>query len=252
MKNQYAIEAPFYDTVFDRTDDIPFYLQYAAKADGPLLECACGTGRLLLPLARAGYDVTGVDSSNEMLQVLRKKLRKENTATRKRVHLVQGDMRRFQVPKRFGMALIGFNSFLHNLTIRDEKECAKRVAEHLQPGGRFIIDIFNPDLARPQQIARLDKMKPFGKQTLLRFSSQDMNFKHQTMNCRDVYDFVNASGIIKRKLVEYQLRYIFKDELMALLKRCGFQIEAVLGSVGGEPFEDKSDLIVCVATKGLP
>jgi SAM-dependent methyltransferase len=249
MKNRYAVEATFYDLLYDPTDDIPLYLEYASKAGGSILECACGTGRLLLPLARAGHDVTGLDSNDEMLRVLRAKLRKEDLATRKRVHLVRGDMRKFKLPGKFAMALIGFASFLHNVSIEDEEECVRCVAEHLQLNGRFIVDVFNPDLTRPQQLLRLDKVKERGNQIVLRFTAQEMNFKNQTMNCTNIYDFVHASGAVKRKVVNYQLRYLFKDELVRMLERTGYRIDAVYGSVDREPFTEKSGRIVCIASK---
>ena len=249
MKNRYAVEASFYDFLYDRTDDLPFYLEYAAKAGGSILECACGTGRLLLPLAREGYQVTGLDSSEEMLRVLRAKLRKEDPDTRKRVHLVQGDMRKFKLPTRFAMAFVGFSSFLHNVSVKDEEECVRCISEHLRPSGSLIVEVFNPDLTRPQQLVRLDKVKQRGNQTVLRFTAQEMDFKNQTMNCTNIYDFVNASDTVKRKVVHYPLRYIFKDELVGLLERTGYRIEAVYGSVNHEPFIATSPSIVCIAQK---
>ena len=249
MKNRYTVEASFYDFLYDRTDDIAFYLEYASKGGGGILECACGTGRLLLPLARAGYHVTGLDSSEEMLRVLRAKLRKEDLATRKRVHLVRGDMRKFKLPTRFAMAFVGFSSFLHNVSVQDEEECVRCISEHLQPNGSFIVEVFNPDLTRPQQLVRLDKVKQRGKQTVLRFTAQEMDFKNQTMICTNIYDFVNATGAVRRKVVHYPLRYIFKDELVRLLERTGYRIEAVYGSVNHEPFIETSTSIVCAARK---
>ena len=249
MKSRYAVEASFYDFLYDRTDDLRFYLEYAAKAGGSVLECACGTGRLLLPLAREGYQVTGLDSSEEMLRVLRAKLRKEDSATRKRVHLVRADMRKFKLPTRFAMAFVGFSSFLHNISVKDEEECVRCISEHLRPRGSFIVEVFNPDLTRPQQLVRLDKVKQRGNQTVLRFTAQEMDFKNQTMNCTNIYDFVNPSGTVKRKVVHYPLRYIFKDELVGLLDRTGYRIEAVYGSVNHEPFIATSSSIICIAQK---
>jgi SAM-dependent methyltransferase len=249
MMNRFAVEASFYDLLYDTTDDIPFYQEYASRTNGSILECACGTGRLLLPLARSGYNVVGLDSSEEMLSVFRAKLRKEDKATRRRVRLIRGDMRKFKLPSKFAMAFVGFASFLHLLTVQDEEECAKCIAEHLLPDSPFIVDVFNPDLTRPQQLLRLDKVKESGDQTVIRSTAQEMNFKNQTMNCTNIYDFVSTTGAIKRKVVSYQLRYIFKEELVGLLERTGYRIEAVYGNFSHEPFSEKSPRIVCVARK---
>ena len=252
MKDRYAVEASFYDLIYDYADDIPFYLEYASKSRGPILECACGTGRLLLPLARAGHDVLGLDSSNEMLKVLRAKLRKEALVTRKRVELVRGDMRSFSLPSRFAMALVAFASFLHNVTVQDQESCVRCIAKHLVPDGLFIVDAFNPDLTRPQQLLRLDKVKEFGTQIVLRSTAQEMDFKTQTMNCTNIYDFVAPTGAIRRKVVNYRLSYILKEQLVGLLERTGYRIEAVYGNVNREPFCEKSPRIVCVARKQEP
>jgi len=247
--NRYDIEATFYDNFYDSTDDIPLYLEYASKSGGTVLECACGTGRLLLPLARAGHEVTGLDASYKMLEVLKTKLRREEPAVRKRVHLVKGDMRDFKLPKTFAMGYIAFASFLHNLTVQDEELSVKCMFEHLQPDGLFVVDVFNPDLSRPQHLARLDKVKQHGKETILLFNAQEMNFKNQTINATNLYDFVSPSGSIKRKVINFQLRYIFKDELVRLLERAGFRIETVYGGLNHEPFNENSTRIVCVARK---
>lgn len=252
MKDRYAIEASFYDILYDYAEDVPFYLEYASRADGSILECACGTGRLLLPISRAGHDVVGLDSSREMLKVLRAKLRKEDPATRKRVQLIRGDMRRFELPSRFAMAFVGFASFLHNVTVQDQENCVRCIAEHLLPGGLFIVDAFNPDLTRPQQLLRLDKVKEFGDQIVLRSTAQEMDLKTQTMNCTNIYDFVGPTGTIRRKVVSYRLSYIFKEQLVGLLERAGYRIEAVYGNAKHEPFSEKSPRIVCVARKQEP
>jgi hypothetical protein len=125
------------------------------------------------------------------------------------------------------MALVGFASFLHNVTVQDQENCVRCVAKHLLPDGLFIVDAFNPDLTRPQQLPRLDKVKEFGTQIVLRFTAQEMDFKAQTMNCTNIYDFVGPTGTIRRKVVSYRLSCIFKEQLVGLLERTGYRIEAV-------------------------
>ena len=247
MPYRYDIEAPFYDIMYDWTADIQFYIEFSSKIDGPVLECACGTGRLAIPLARAGADVTGLDQSKEMLNVFRARLRKQNAVTRKRVHLVKGDMRNFSLGKKFGMAFVGFASFLHLLTVKDEEDCLKSVLKHLRPSGIFIVDVFNPDLSRPQQLVRLDKVRQHGRGTILRFNEQEMDFENQLINATNIYDFVSQSGSVKRKVIRYQMRYIFKDELVQLLERTGFTVELVYGNFDRSPFHEKSPRIICVA-----
>jgi hypothetical protein len=147
------------------------------------------------------------------------------------------------------MRYIAFASFLHNLTVQDEEACVRCMFEHLQPNGLFIVDVFNPDLSRPQHLARLDKVKQYGRETTLRFNAQEMDFKNQTINATNLYDFVSPSGSVKRKVINFQLRYVFKDELVRLLGRTGFRVETVYGGMNHESFNENSPRIVCVALK---
>ena len=88
---------------------------------------------VLLPLARTGYDVTGLDVNYNMLEVLKTKLKREKPEVRKRVHLVKGDMRDFKLHKTFAMGYIAIASFLHNLTVQDEEACVRCMFEHFRP-----------------------------------------------------------------------------------------------------------------------
>jgi SAM-dependent methyltransferase len=249
VTDRYDTEASFYDYLYDRTEDLPFYTELARSAKGPVLELACGTGRLAIPVARTGVDVTGLDMNKQMLTVFRRKLRRESLATKKHVHLVEGDMRHFQLERKFAFAFIAISSFLHNLTIEDEESCVRNVFEHLRPNGIFIVEVFNPDLSRSGRVVRLDKVIRHGDTTILRFPSQEMDTRKQIIDANLIYDFVQKSGAVRRKVVSFQLRYVFKDELVSLLEGAGFRVDAVYGNLDMVPFQTESPLIICVARK---
>jgi SAM-dependent methyltransferase len=249
LTDPYDTEAPFYDIFYDRSEDIPFYLEIARQGDGPVLELACGTGRLLLPLARVGFDVTGLDSNTSTLKVLRTKLRKESVRTKARVHLVLGDTRSFRLKGSFSTAFVAFNSFLHNVTVADEEASLMCAYQHIRPGGVFVVDVFNPDLKRPQQVLGLDKVKHVGKETILRLGSDRFDFKAQILQATFVYDFVQPSGSVRRKVVDFPLRYVLKEELVGLLEKVGFTVEKIYGNLDKSPFEEKSPLIICLARR---
>jgi SAM-dependent methyltransferase len=123
--------------------DVAFYRRQAKRARGPILELGCGTGRVTFPLADAGLDVTGLDASRAMLRVARRKLR---ATPRPKVRLVRGDMRRFTLRRRFALVIIPFRAFQALLTVRDQRACLACIRRHLRPGGRLIIDLFDPRL----------------------------------------------------------------------------------------------------------
>jgi SAM-dependent methyltransferase len=116
-----------------------WYLRWAGRTPGPVLELACGGGTLLLPLARAGHDVTGLDLANGMLARSRARLEVEPPEVRDRVHLVRGDMSDFDLGRRFALVILADNS-LRELESREELlACFRCVRRHLAPGGRFLL-----------------------------------------------------------------------------------------------------------------
>src|SRR5215471_14342450 len=104
--DEYSVIADFYDYVvpYRARQDIDFFVDAARKFGGPVLEVGCGTGRVLLPTARAGIDIVGLDLSSGMLDICRKRLLEEPETIRSRVRLVQGDMRNFEAGLRFNLA----------------------------------------------------------------------------------------------------------------------------------------------------
>jgi SAM-dependent methyltransferase len=130
----------------DAMDDLPFYLglarQAAARGEA-VLELGCGTGRVTIPIARAGAEIVGLDNAPAMLAVARRKAAEAGV----RVHWVTADMRDFRLEQRFGLVIIPFRSFLHLLTDADQEACLRRIQEHLLPGGRLALNFFVQKLA---------------------------------------------------------------------------------------------------------
>lgn len=110
--NLYRAGARFYDLDprDNVTHDLPFYLEYAAHADGPVLELGCGTGRVALTLARAGHSVTGLDLSNTMLDLFREKHAREAPDVRDRLRIVHGHMADFRLDERFALVIMPYNA----------------------------------------------------------------------------------------------------------------------------------------------
>src|SRR5574337_880664 len=122
--------------------DLGFYLELARSHGGPILELGCGTGRVLLPLARAGHCVAGLDLSEGMLSKCRAKLDAEPPAVRERVRLVQGSMTDFEVAETFCLIFIPFRPFQHLLAVDEQMACLRCAHRHLEPGGKLVVDFF--------------------------------------------------------------------------------------------------------------
>src|SRR5262245_22537391 len=131
--DEYAAIADLYDHVIPYRDrgDVAFFVGAAQESGGPVLEIGCGTGRVLLPTARAGVSITGLDASPSMLAICRRRVAAEPEAVRARIDLVEADMRSFQLGRRFALATIPFRPFQHLLTLVDQLNCLLRIREHL-------------------------------------------------------------------------------------------------------------------------
>ncbi|MBL6989590.1 MAG: class I SAM-dependent methyltransferase [Bacteriovoracaceae bacterium] len=131
-----------YDKLNDFDYDLPFYESWCKKANGPVLELCCGTGRLTIPLAQKGIDITGIDYTDAMLKAAHKKAKRHNLE----IEFLKQDMRSFEVNKLFKLIFIPFNSLQCLVDFRDVEQVFTNVKKHLGPGGVFIIDIFNPNI----------------------------------------------------------------------------------------------------------
>ena len=153
---EYDQWASVYDAIYgEHTPDISFYDKEAKKAHGPVLELACGTGRILLPMLKAGIEAHGVDISGKMLGVLKRKA--SSLDLKPSVYLA--DMRTFKLKKKFSLIIVPFRAFLHNLTIEDQLSSLKCLRRHLAPGGVLLFDFWHaaavladPPVARERRI----------------------------------------------------------------------------------------------------
>lgn len=122
-------------------EDLDFWLDLAAQGGDPVLELGCGTGRVLIPLAAAGYRVYGLDYSAAMLRVLKENLLPE---LEPRVHLLQADLAAFRLARSFALILLPCNTY-STLSDAERSRCLERVRRHLAPGGLFVASMPNPE-----------------------------------------------------------------------------------------------------------
>jgi SAM-dependent methyltransferase len=246
--------ARYYDLIHaELTADIGFVLTLAARAAGPLLELGCGTGRLLLPLARAGYTVTGIDSSPAMLALARERLAGEAVAVQQRVTLFEADMTAFELPGRFALAIISYNTFMH-LSPAQKTAALQHIHRHLLPGGRLFMDLINP-LAAAQtpedRLLTLERVltEPGTTNLLLQMASSRVDLDQQVLHITWLYDTSPpAGGSVQRLVVQARYYYLYPHELELLLEESGYHLEALYGSYNQVPFSEESDRLLALAT----
>ena len=147
IDDSYSLAAKHYDAAYSVKEDLvdrDFYLDLAREYGGPVLELGCGTGRIALPLARQGIDVTGMDASRAMLEVLRAKLADEPAAVKRRVRVVEGDFRALCLADQYPLVVIPFRPMQHMYTTEDQLAALRNAGRHLADGGVLAFDVFNP------------------------------------------------------------------------------------------------------------
>ncbi len=225
--------------------DIEFYLKYAGRTGSPVLELGCGTGRVTVALARAGFHVVGIDLSQPMLLLAREKVLAEGLP----VKLFQGDFRDFDLGARFRMILLPYNALNHVLDLAGFKALMSAVSAHLDEDGLFIIDTFQPaldflarDRGQPMQV--LDYIDPqFGG--VVRMSETSRYDPLSQIN--HVTWHYEADGQAVRDAQHLAMRIYYPQELNALLTLCGFEILGKFGDYDEGAFvaESGKQLMVC-------
>ncbi len=144
MINPYAQIARFYDWEnADFTEDLPFWCDLAREHGAPVLELGCGSGRVLLQLAREGFEATGVDSSPEMISLARNRLARQK-AIAGRIRLIEEDFRHLELRQTFPLIILPFNTFAHLLEPAEAHSALKTIAAQLAPAGVFALALPNP------------------------------------------------------------------------------------------------------------
>jgi SAM-dependent methyltransferase len=243
--DDYGATGEFYDYVppyMDRTD-IDFWVTEAVASGGPVLEVGCGTGRVLVPIARAGIEIVGLDLSSAMLALCASKLAGEPTEVAARTALVEADMRDFHLGHRFALAILPFRPFQHLITVEDQVACLESICRHLAPGSRLILDLFNPSLPFLVDDNRQDEYgdepefaMPDGRRVVRRFRTARRDWLHQVQDVELIYYVTHFDGRHERLVHAFPMRYLFRYEAEHLLVRCGFSIEAVYADFARNPY----------------
>ncbi len=214
-----------------------------------MLDIACGTGRILLPCLEAGVDVEGLDLFAGMLKTLSEKA----AAMRLTARVHQADMSDFSLPRRYALAVIPFNAFIHNMTQEAQISCLRRCREHLLPGGQLAFDTFFPSLeivGAPQNTRVLEGEFPHPQTGLpMRlYDTRTFDRVAQTQHSLNEIELVAADGSVETVLrSEVRSRYIYKHEMELLLRVAGFARWEICGDFNRRPLTRENDAMVVMA-----
>jgi SAM-dependent methyltransferase len=243
----YEDPAYYTATYARRKADVLYYASLAEDVGGPVLEYGIGNGRIAIPIARAGVDVTGIDWSRAMLADLRQRLAREPADVRARVHAVPGDMRRVRLRRRFPLVISTFNTALHLYTRVDVERFLARVREHLLPRGKFVVDLSVPsfeDLSRdPKRAFHAPRFRhPSDGRVVKNREYFDYDRVRQILFASLEFEPVDDAAAAWTTPLAH--RQFFPQEWEALLHYNGFVVDKVEGDFAGDPLERASETMV--------
>jgi SAM-dependent methyltransferase len=242
-----AVFARFYDVIYDHvrsSADHDYFLNKILNAGGPVLEVGVGTGRFFIEALNQGADIDGIDISPEMVKVLKQKLPPGEQ------HRVQiQDICKLKLDRKYNLIIAPFRVFMHLIEVKDQSSALNSVYDHLLPGGKFIFDLFVPNLKLLHE--GLENFNDFsgeyepGKK-LQRFSTMHADLIRQISHVAFRFEWTEDS---KEYTEEWKtdLRFFFRYELEHLLSKSPFSEYYIYGGLSEEPLmkDSKEFIVVC-------
>lgn len=252
MIDEYAAIAAVYDLwSADMVADVPFYVAEAVTTGGPVLEVGVGTGRVATAVARAGVEVVGIDVSPSMLGRARESLEDDDLA--ERVALVEADMRSFDLGRRFPLAVMPYRVFAHARTVDDQVRTLTAVRDHLEPGGRLVLNITVPHVA---DLTAWDGLRHEGQFTLpdggtaVLWRQAEYEPGTQQLTFHFVVDHLGDDGVVTRRVHGAStVRQATPGEVDHALARAGFTIRERWGWFDRRPYGPHATEYVVAATR---
>ncbi len=228
--------------------DVPFWRELVMRFEPRrVLELACGSGRIGIELLHSpgSFQLEGLDISPEMLAAYRRKLEREPDEVQQRVTLHEANMTAYELPGKgtFDLVFLPFNSVSHLYEIEHQLDAFKNTFDHLTPGGRFVVDVFLPDidylsdaLNRPSQVYLEDELEVENDFTMLLYTSRKYDPIEQSQHILWTHEKFFESGEHERYLTRLDMHIFFPRELQLLFLASGFRIEAIYGGYDWKPF----------------
>ena len=257
--DSYQITAKYYDGAYSAKPDLvdlPFYLELAERSRGPILEIACGTGRVLLPIARKGIEIHGVDNSQPMLQILKNSLAGEPEDVRKKVTLHEGDMRDFRLGEKFPLVIIPFRPMQHMHTVQDQVHALTTAAAHLSETGILAFDVFYPkfemiNTKMGEEVQEMEWSSTSDRATIVRryFRKDSVDKINQIFSFTFIYRTFQAGELILQETEDFRLSYFTYPHLRALFLLAELEPVAEYGSFANAPLDNSAQQMIFLLRK---
>ena len=251
MSTFYTSIANYYDAEIGPTDDVDFYLEVAEEHGSPILDVGCGTGRIMIPLAQAGYDVYGIDNNKDMLHLFELKL-EQQPELRPNITIWQDDLLTIDISQKFNLILLTYNLLMHFHEQADQIKLLQQLRQWVTEDGILVFDLPNageifgtPDLS--SFLMERTFLEPNNGHVVILQSQSTLDRVTQIMQIHWLFDEIEIDGTLRRTYAQQFLRYFFFSELSLLLKLTGFTVDAVYGDMNRNPFEDGCEQMIVFA-----
>lgn len=228
--------------------DLEYYKSRLKDVQGKILEAAVGSGRIMIPLLEDGFDVEGIDYSEDMLKVCRERCEERNLEAT----LYEADLKNFTLPNQYEAIIIPTGSFCLIEKLEDAKNALQRIYDHLLPGGRFIVDLEIPYDWKKDEITTSTFELPNGDGITMERKSIDMDWLNQVTTSYLKYEKWSEGKLIDSELQKFSLRWYGIEEFRLLLEKIGFTNSSCSANyVYNKQLTDVTQSITFEATKKL-
>jgi SAM-dependent methyltransferase len=255
----YHVIARYYGAAYAAKQDLvdlPFYLDLAAQSPGPILEIACGTGRVTLPIARQGKEICGVDNSLAMLKVLQENLTREPEPVRQRVIVHEGDMRTVRLNRKFPLVIIAFRPMQHMFTVEDQLAALQTAAAHLTDDGILAFDVFYPKFEFiwtkvGEEVQEMEWPSAADPTKIVRrfFRKDSIDKINQIFNFTFIFRTYQASTLILEETAAFRLCYYTYPHLHALFRLAALEPVAEYGSFAKTSLDNTAEQMIFLLRK---
>jgi len=249
-----GIEASSYDLIDELSDfdDYPFYRFLIESNPGQVLDLGCGTGRILCPLAQDGIEVTGIDSSDEMLEICRAKLARSGLEA----ELSRGDIRKFDLGSQFDSILIPGFTFNLLLETQEIEGCLDACLKHMKPSGQLVFPTYMPwemlesDANQKPLTKRRESLSDRKGSRIVAWQGWEINRFDQLLQLRNRFQHLDSTGVLQcEEDRSMTLRWHLPYDMLTLLQKSGLGDVSVYGDFTFDPPESDSESVIYVARR---
>lgn len=251
IKKEQREYSPYLYDLGTTVDDVEFYITQAKNVHN-ILELGCGTGRVLIPLAKKGIKITGLDYSDIMLARCSSKTK--DGGLDNKVNLIKGDIRKFELGKTFDMIIAPGRVVQAIKKTEDFQSCLNCIKNHLSENGFCILNVFHPNLPkeemkkswpREQETFQWEKIDPKTGLRVMHFDERrELDAKNQVLYPVLIYRTYAGDKLVNEVKQNIIMKYYYPEEFEEIITKAGFKVLEKYGGYKGEEYRKGKELVI--------